>query len=216
VTRTLRKLLPTAALGIVASAAIGGIVAGPASAANAAEPTSAPTTAAAPARVLPHNTQLQTSYYNCGPTAARNALVVHDPNANADQLARQLGTTTDGTNSAADITRVLNAHLGAGRYTTTMINGEKASPAQLAKLQSDVVGAVTKGDAVVANVAGTVTDTAGETHSYEGGHYLAVVGYGNGGNTVTIADSADTVGSPDYTLTITQLGNWIATRGYAS
>jgi hypothetical protein len=212
VTRTLRKLLPTAVLGLAASAAIGGVVAGPASAANAAEPTGA----VAAAKVLPHNTQLQTSYYNCGPTAARNALVVHDPNANADQLAKQLGTTTDGTNSAADITRVLNAHLGAGHYATTMINGEQASKAQLGKLRADVVGAVTKGDAVVANVAGTVTDTAGETHSYEGGHYLAVVGYGAGGNTVIIADSADTVGSPDYALTVTQLGNWIATRGYAS
>jgi hypothetical protein len=211
VTRTLRKLLPTAVLGIAASAAIGGIVAGPASAAHAAEPTGA----VAVAKVLPHNTELQTTYYNCGPTAARNALVVHDPNANADQLAKQLGTTTDGTNSAADITRVLNAHLGAGHYATTMINGGTASKAQLGKLRSDVVGAVTKGDAVVANVAGTVTDTAGETHSYEGGHYLAVVGYGASGNTVKIADSADTVGSPDYTLTVTQLGNWIATRGYA-
>jgi hypothetical protein len=66
------------------------------------------------------------------------------------------------------------------------------------------------------NCGPTVTDTAGETHSYEGGHYLAVVGYGSGGNTVTIADSADTAGSPDYNLTVTQLGNWIATRGYAS
>ena len=211
-TRTLRKLLPTAVLALTASAAIGGIVAGPAIAANAAEPTAA----VAVAKVLPHNTQLQTTYYNCGPTAARNALAVHDPNANADQLAKQLGTTTDGTSSAADITRVLNAHLGAGRYTTTMINNDQASPAQLGKLRSDVVGAISKGDAVVANIAGTVTDTAGETHSYEGGHYLAVVGYGAGGNTVVIADSADTVGSPDYTITVTQLGNWIATRGYAS
>jgi len=210
-TRNLRKLLPSALLGLVASAAIGGIVAGPASAANAAEPTGA----VAVAKVLPHNTQLQTSYWNCGPTAARNALVVHDPNANADQLAAQLGTTTDGTNSAFDITRVMNAHLGAGRYATGEIPGPSATPAQVAKLRTDVVGAITKGDAVVANIAGTVTDTAGDTHSYEGGHYLAVVGYGADGNTVNIADSADTVGSPDYTITVSHLGNWIATRGYS-
>ena len=84
------------------------------------------------------------------------------------------------------------------------------------KLKSDVVTAINQGKPVVANIAGTVTDDNGDVHSYEGGHYLPIVGYSNGGATVKIADSADTVGSPYYDISTDKVANWIATRGYAA
>ena len=132
-----------------------------------------------------------------------------------DQVAGLLGTTTNGTNSAEDITRVLNSQLGAGRYHTT---GMPARPnsAHMDQMRNDIVRALNQGDPVVANVAGTVTDTAGEVHSYEGGHYLTVVGYFEGGGMVTIADPADTVGKPTYQLTTAELAKWVGTRGYSS
>jgi hypothetical protein len=58
-------------------------------------------------------------------------------------------------------------------------------------------------------------DTDGNGHAFEGGHYISVIGYRDGGKTVTIADSAD----PDtatYRMSVDNLADWIATRGYSS
>jgi hypothetical protein len=131
-------------------------------------------------------------------------------------LADKLGTTVNGTNSSRDITRVLNAQIGEKRYQTTEIANRKATAKQVGKLQADVVASINSGDPVVANIAGTVTDKAGEWHSYEGGHYLTIVGYSDKGRIVTIADPADRVGGATYQLSTIDMANWIATRGYSS
>src|SRR5512138_907081 len=169
-TRTLRKWLQPAVLGVSAVATFGVLVAGPAGTAHAADP--APAAAGGASTMVPHQTALQPNYYYCGPAATRIALSAHGQLPSFDQVAGELGTTPDGTKSANDVTRVLNAHLGGGRYKTVEISASKASPEQVAALQHDVVTATGRGDAVVANIAGTVTDTAGDTHSYPGGHYL--------------------------------------------
>ena len=54
----------------------------------------------------------------------------------------------------------------------------------------------------MANIAGTVTDTDGESHRYKGGHYLTITGYADEGRTVTITDPADRKGSNEYQLPI--------------
>ena len=59
-------------------------------------------------------------------------------------------------------------------------------------------------------------DDKGRTHSYEGGHYLTVVGYDNAGQTVKIADPADASGTGSYTMTTVKLAHWIALRGYSA
>lgn len=168
------------------------------------------------AKTVAYDFKLQPNYYYCGPAATRIALTAHNKVLSQDQVASLLGTTTDGTNSAVDITRVLNSQVGSGRYHTTEISGQKPTSAQMDKLQADIVRSLSQGDPVVANIAGTVTDTAGESHSYEGGHYLTVVGYTDQGRVATIADPADTVGSPSYQLSTIDLAQWIATRGYSS
>jgi hypothetical protein len=224
VTRTFRSWLPSVFLGIASIATLGAIVAGPASAAHAADGQAPSTAGIAPgipapgatAAVTNHETRLQPNYFYCGPAATRIALSTHAESVGFDQIASELGTTTNGTQSANEITRVMNAHFGAGRYHTVEISGQKASPEQVANLQKDVVTAVNQGDAVVANIAGTVTDTAGEVHSYPGGHYLTAVGYADKGSVVRIADPADTVGTPEYDLNVGTLANWIASRGYAA
>ena len=228
---------PTLALaGLAATGFIAG-VAGPAHAASAAPvahavtvPASAPASAAhaaapakpgAPAPVptakaLHHDFQLQSTGWWCGPSATRVALSAQGKTFTQAQVAQMLGTTEDGTPSANDATRVLNQQLGKGKYHTVEISGAKASKAQVDKLKADVVAAINAGKPVVANIAGTMTDDNGDVHSYEGGHYLPIVGYSNGGATVKIADSADTVGSPYYDISTDKVANWIATRGYAA
>jgi len=228
---------PTLALaGLAATGFIAG-VAGPAHAASAA-PATAPVAhtmtvtassvhAAAPgkpgapapvptAKELHHDFQLQSTGWWCGPSATRVALSAQGKTFTQAQVAKMLGTTQDGTPSANDATRVLNQQLGKGKYHTVEISDAKASKAQVDKLKADVVAAINAGKQVVANIAGTMTDDNGDLHSYEGGHYLPIVGYSNGGATVKIADSADTVGSPYYDISTDKVANWIATRGYAA
>jgi hypothetical protein len=119
-----------------------------------------------------------------------------------------------GTDSAQDTTRVLNQVVKGDPYRTRMFAGTP-STAQIDQLQADIVAAVTAERGVVANVAGTVTDTNGGWHSFPGGHYIAVVGYRDGGELVRIADSADP-NLPEYWLSTVDLANWIATRGYSA
>ncbi|MEH0823496.1 MULTISPECIES: C39 family peptidase [unclassified Micromonospora] len=165
-------------------------------------------------KVLRIDYQAQNTYYNCGPAAVRNALSAAGVERSQDELAGPLGTTEMGTNSARDTTRVLNQSVKGDPYRTRMFEGTPSS-AQIDRLQADVIEAINDGRGVVANVAGSATDTAGGWHSFPGGHYIAVVGYKNDGRTVRIADSADP-NVPTYWISTIDLANWIATRGYSA
>ncbi|MEU7801047.1 C39 family peptidase [Micromonospora arborensis] len=165
-------------------------------------------------KVLKYEYEAQNTYYNCGPAATRNALSATGIDRTQEELGAELGTTEMGTNSAEDTTRVLNAEVKGSPYRTRMFAGAP-SPAQMDRLQADVVKAITDGRGVVANVVGDATDTDGGWHSYGGGHYIAVVGYKDNGRTVRIADSANPA-DPSYWITTIDLANWIASRGYSA
>ncbi|SCL32221.1 Peptidase_C39 like family protein [Micromonospora pallida] len=178
--------------------------------------TAKPTPPKPPAsKVLDIQYQAQTTYYYCGPAATRIALTARDIVRTQDDLAQRLNTTEAGTNSAEDTTRVLNALVGKDFYRTRMISGGSATPAQMDRLQADVVRAVGSGYAVVVNIAGSATDVDGGWHSYPGGHYLTVVGYRDNGRTVKISDPANPAAS-SYWMTTIDLANWAATRGYSA
>ncbi|MFI2712489.1 C39 family peptidase [Micromonospora sp. NPDC018662] len=213
-TTLLRKTVLTAA-GIAATA---GGIAGPAIAANAA-PAQNTTTAVADRkghgeRELDVRYEAQPNFYYCGPAAARNAISVLGKNIDVDAMAREMGTTENGTNSINDITPVLNKETGKP-YRSVEITDRKADDKQTDTLRADIVKTVDDGRAVVANIAGTATDTDGTTHSFEGGHYISVVGYQNNGTTVTIADSANP-NTASYRISVDNLADWIATRGYST
>ncbi|WP_234582208.1 C39 family peptidase [Micromonospora sp. MH99] len=165
-------------------------------------------------KVLDYDYEAQNTYYNCGPAATRNALSATGIDRTQEELGAELGTTEMGTNSAEDTTRALNAEVKGSPYRTRMFAGTP-SPAQMDRLQADVVKAITDGRGVVANVVGDATDTDGGWHSYGGGHYIAVVGYKDNGRTVRIADSANPA-DPSYWITTIDLANWMATRGYSA
>ncbi len=213
-TTLLRKTVLTAA-GIAATA---GGIAGPAIAAHAA-----PTTTSVVAdrkghgeRELDVRYEAQPNFYFCGPAAARNALSVQGKNIDVHAMAKEMGTTEAGTNSINDITPVLNKETGASNaYKSVEISTPKADGKQTDTLRADVVKTVDAGRAVVANIAGTATDTDGTTHSFEGGHYISVIGYRDDGHTVTIADSANP-NTATYRMSIDNLADWIATRGYST
>ncbi|MEV4272466.1 C39 family peptidase [Micromonospora aurantiaca (nom. illeg.)] len=215
-TTLLRKTVLTAA-GVVATA---GGIAGPAIAAHAA-PTTGTTSVVADRkghgeRELDVRYEAQPNFYFCGPAAAHNALSVQGKNIDVHAMAEEMGTTEAGTNSINDITPVLNKETGKDVYKSTEIPVDKARDRdKVDKLRADVVKTVDDGRAVVANIAGTATDTDGNAHSFEGGHYISVVGYRDGGKVVTIADSANP-NQASYRMDVDELARWIASRGYSS
>ncbi|MGC5331323.1 C39 family peptidase [Micromonospora sp. DT62] len=214
-TDILRKTALTAA----GLAFTGGAIAGPVTTAFAAPAEAKPTTVAQDRkggeRELGVRYEAQPNFYYCGPAAARNALSVQGKNIDVDGMAQRMGTTEAGTNSINDITPVLNKETGTDAYQSVEIPGAKADDKQTDKLRADIVTAIDEGHAVVANIAGTATDTDGTTHSFEGGHYISVVGYRDNGNTVTIADSANP-NQASYRISVDNLADWIATRGYTA
>ena len=215
-TTLLRKTVLTAA-GIVATA---GGIAGPAIAAQATPAERAAQVVTTDRkhgeRELDVRYEAQPNFYFCGPAAARNALSVQGKNIDVHAMAKEMGTTEAGTDSINDITPVLNKETGArDAYKSVEISTPKADDKQTDTLRADVVKTVDAGRAVVANIAGTATDTDGNTHSFEGGHYISVVGYRDNGKVVTIADSANP-NQASYRMDVDELARWIASRGYSS
>ncbi|WP_433125743.1 C39 family peptidase [Micromonospora sp. CA-240977] len=213
-------LIRKTALTAAGLAFTGGAIAGPVTAAYAAseaKPATQTQTDRKPSgeRQLGVRYEAQPNFYYCGPAATRNALSVQGKNINVDDMAKEMGTTEAGTNSINDITPVLNKETGKNAYHSVEISNPNADDKQTDTLRADIVRTVDDGRAVVANIAGTSTDTDGNTHSYEGGHYISVVGYRDNGTTVTIADSADP-NTASYQISIEHLADWIATRGYAT
>ncbi|MCM0673436.1 C39 family peptidase [Micromonospora phytophila] len=164
-------------------------------------------------KVLDHDYQKQRKPYYCAPAATRIALSTQGKTPSQREVAEKLGTTPDGTKSANDTTRVLNEMTGGG-YETTAISGPEAKPEQVDKLQADVVEAVDAKRAVVANTMGTAYDTEGRPHAFPGGHYVSIIGYRDGGDTMQIADPYDP--KKHYWMTDKKVATWIAERGYSS
>ena len=105
---------------------------------------------------------------------------------------------------------------GTERYESVELAQRGATGRQVKKLRSDVMAAINDGDPVVANIIGTITDTAGEVHSYNGGHYVTITGYDDNGWILTVTDPADRVGSNEYQVPLRRMADWISSRGYSA
>ncbi|WP_433530179.1 C39 family peptidase [Micromonospora sp. CA-263727] len=213
-------LIHKAALTAAGAVFAGGMMAGPMSATAAPQSTN-PLAALAERghgkgeRQLNVRYEAQPNFYYCGPAAVRNALTTMDKNVSQDDLAREMGTTESGTDSAYLTTKALNKKAGKDVYRTVEIPGRSADAAQADRLRTDIVSAVDDGRSVVANVIGATTDTDGVSHSFEGGHYISVTGYRDNGDQAKIADSANPA-QAEYWISTDALADWIASRGYSA
>ncbi|MET7467361.1 C39 family peptidase [Micromonospora sp. NPDC005211] len=194
-------------LSVAGLAAAGGAVAGPSAAAHAAP------VKGKGDRAADYEYQAQPNFFYCGPASTRIALSAEGRDVSQDELAAKLGTTENGTDSAIDITRVLNEYTG-GKYRTTEIRDDVATPGQVERLRADIRTAVDDDRPVVANILGGARDVDGVEHSYPG-HYVTVVRYEGDGDRVLIADPARP-DAPTYWMDVTELADWIAGRGYSS
>jgi hypothetical protein len=180
-------------------------------------------------KVLKHTVFKQNLPYNCGPSATlivlstwgikAKTLGFKSNSAFTKWIGKQEHTTSSGTNSIHDVVRGLSAAIkkhgkgGEKFYTATMIKGFTASKSDVSKLKKNIVTDINYFDhGIVANVVGTAYDTSGVRHRYSGGHYLAVVGYKDGGNTARISDNAT---GREYWMKTSRLATWIGSKGYA-
>ncbi|GAB3145458.1 hypothetical protein GCM10027290_25370 [Micromonospora sonneratiae] len=213
-TTTRRTMLTCAGIAITAGA-IAGPAAAQAAPGNSAHKAASNAKKPAKDKELRYQYKSQENYYYCGPAATRIAASANGHTMSQDEVARKLGTTTAGTNSAEDTTRVMRDITGKD-YRTTSIPGPEATPAQMDQLQADVANAIENDKAVIANVRGGTTDANGIYRSYPGGHYVTVVGYEDEGRMVKIADPAAPSGDGTYWVSTINLANWMAERGYSS
>ncbi|AXQ64406.1 endolysin [Gordonia phage Neville] len=137
-------------------------------------------------------------------------------------LAREMKTTTNGTNHIGLLAAALHKHLGV-LYATVLIGGADATKKQQDKLWADIKASVDGGYGVAMNwiapVGGYPKGQLGSPNPRYGGgdvyHYVAAMGYAeeNGKRYVFIADSGF---SPfQYWVTLEQCATLIAGKGYA-
>jgi hypothetical protein len=206
--RIIRNSLRVGRLATVLTVVLAGLI-------GAAVVPASPAMAAA-TKTLAYEFQWQQNGYYCGPAATRIALTARGYYYTQGYIAGQLGTTVNGTNSAAETTRVLNGLGNTGFYETKWIPGSSATQAEINRLQWDMVYDIDRGYPIVANIVGTAVDTDGDAHSYSGGHFLTVIGYADDGWTAKIADPADANGYGWYSMTTVRLAHWIGLRGYSA
>lgn len=177
-------------------------------------------------KVLPYDRRwvTQETGWWCGPASAQTVLQSLGIVVEESQLAREIGTTWNGTDYVGLIVPVLNAHLGRDVYEARYLEMDPAAPEQIEQLWRDIVSSIEADHGVIANIVAPVDNyprgvRGSISPSYSGGtvyHYIAVMGYSDEGGerTVWIADSG--FRPYGYWLSFAQLGTLIPPKGYAS
>jgi hypothetical protein len=185
------------------------------------EPPSATTPPAPTKKVLDVKWYGQETYYWCGPGSTRMALGTRLANPPSQTtLANFMGTTTNGTDHIGLVANALNEYLPGAGYKSRPIF-EPPTQAQRDLLKQDLIARIDKGFPIVANVI-----SGWRPPGYPSGtiyHYIAVVGYDDGGAKVLIADpAAEGKGGGaswnnvprTYWISLFDLGTWIGGKGY--
>lgn len=167
----------------------------------------------------------QDTGYNCGPASAqtiiRAATGVLLPEAT---LAREMGTTTRGTDWIGQIKPVLDKHAPAGKWALAEMPNDPPTTAQRDQLWQRVTASIDAGFGVLANIVAPPSNYPRASYksrqnlAYSGGtvyHYLCVMGYAvddAGQRHVWLADS----GFKPYGswVTFEQLSTMIPPKGY--
>ena len=166
---------------------------------------------------LPTPYTAQPNGYTCGPTSVHMALALHNASPGIWPLARELGTTTEGTGPTPIVTQSLRNHTGAPYETATIPwNGGAIDPADTRRLWDNVVEDVDGGYAIVAYVYAPAHQYPYHDVAYPLEHYFVVDGYDTSYGTVRISDPANFNGRSRFWITVDQLAYLIAgTPGYA-
>lgn len=161
--------------------------------------------------------QVQETGYWCGPAATRIALSARMAPPSQGDLARQLGTTQNGTDHIGQVTNVLNSNLGGGWYETKEMPNDPPTQAQRDLLWYDIVFDIDRNYPLVANI---VAPPGNQPPGYPSDqtiyHYFTVFGYDEVDRTVLIADPASFSGNQIYWISFDQLATLIPPKGYSA
>ncbi|NKT69504.1 peptidase C39 [Rhodococcus hoagii] len=164
----------------------------------------------------------QETGYNCGPASAQVVLNSRGIHVDESTLAREMGTTWNGTDFIGQIERVLDARVPDARYTSVQMPNDPPTADQCARLWRDIVRSIDAGWGVIVNIVAPPSNypraVAPSTISpaYSGGtvyHYMSVMGYDDEKRSVWIADSG--FNPFGYWLGFDQLATLIPPKGYA-
>lgn len=165
--------------------------------------------------VLDHDYQVQNTYYWCGPTAAHIGLSTRGIIVDQGTLARECGTTVNGTDTIDQVTRVMRNRSGAP-YISRYMPNDPPSRQQVDLMWSDIQRSIVGGFGVVVNiVAPPGNQPPGYPSNQTIWHYIAVVGTNESDRTVYVADSANFSGIQHYWLTIDKLASLCCPKGYS-
>ena len=159
----------------------------------------------------------QETGYWCGPAATQVVLNGRGIRRTEADLARRMGTDTDGTDHIGLPAKVLAAEIPGVRWTTVQMPTDPPTAAQKDRLWADLVRSIDAGYGVVMNIVAPPSNypravaPSTQNLAYRGGtvyHYVALMGYGidpDGRRRVWWADS----GFPPY-------GSWVSFEQTAS
>ncbi|WP_156756785.1 C39 family peptidase [Actinokineospora pegani] len=165
-------------------------------------------------RVLNHDYQVQETGYWCGPAAVRIALSARGVYRTQGDLARALGTTTNGTDWIGQVTGVLAGSVGW--YETKEMPNDPPTPGQRDLLWRDIVLNINNNYPIVANIVAPANNHPPGYPNYTIYHYFTVIGYNPDTWQVYIADPANFGGNHHYWLTFDQLASLIPPKGYSA
>jgi putative chitinase len=167
----------------------------------------------------------QDTYYWCGPATTQTIIQARTGQmAPEATLAKELGTTVNGTNGVVQLARVLNARIG-GNWQTGAMPNDPPHAEEKETLWKRIVASINGGVGVAANIWVPPSNypkasyTSTESLRYGGGfvmHYLAVMGYARDAGGVRHVWLADSGFAPHGSwVTFDQFATMIPPREYA-
>jgi hypothetical protein len=167
-------------------------------------------------KVLNVRYEVQSTGYWCGPTATKIALSARMNPPSQQELARQLPTTVNGTDTIDQVTRTLNANLGGNPYETKLMPNDPPTADQKSRFWDDIVQSIDASYPIVANIVAP-------PHNHPPGypnrtiyHYFTIIGYNPDTGQVYIADPASFSGNQLYWLSFDQLATLVPPKGYSA
>ncbi|AHY26852.1 lysin A, protease C39 domain [Mycobacterium phage ZoeJ] len=175
-------------------------------------------------KVLPYDRAIvpQETGYWCGPASTQIVLNTRGLIVPEATLAREIGTTVNGTDYVGLIERVLDLRVPDARYTSVYIENDPPTAAQREALWRNLKRSIDAGYGVVMNwvappsnyprgVKGSVSPRYGGGTVY---HYVAAMGYDDAGaRAVWIADPG--FQPQGYWISFDQCASLIPPKGYA-
>ncbi|MGV9744582.1 C39 family peptidase [Rhodococcus zopfii] len=164
----------------------------------------------------------QETGYWCGPASVQVVLNSLGIRVAEKDMARELGTTVNGTNWIGSFPQVLNRYADAGYFVVEMPHDPPRAE-QKERLWRDLVESINGGRGVIVNIVAPPSNyprgvKGSQSPRYGGGvvyHYMSVMGYDDAGaRAVWIADSG--FQPQGYWMAFDQLATLIPPKGYTA